>query len=128
MTDSLVTIISKYLDLRNGAPEEPAFCNIYGEPLCRTTLQMSIRKYNLKRGVKKTSLHLFRHTFITLSVRSGVSPLLLKRITGHKGLKELDHYYNYNSSDLVSVINEINPIDKFSQKKRAQFNVKKSKR
>lgn len=127
LSNTLVTILTEYLNFRNATEDEPLFCNIYGEPLPRTTLQLSISKYNKQRGVSKTSLHLFRHTFITMSVRSGMSPLLLKRITGHKGLKELENYYNYNASDLVQVINNFNPLEKFEAKKQIVFDTGKKK-
>ncbi len=115
---SLGIILSEYLELRNGTKEEPLFCNIYGEALCRTTLQISITKYCRKCGVEKHSLHLFRHTFITLSVRKGMSPILLKRITGHSNFKVLNNYYNFNPTDLVNIVDEYNPLEDFKPKKR----------
>ena len=41
---SMNLILFEYLQTRNGASNEPLFCNIYGEPLPRTTLQISITK------------------------------------------------------------------------------------
>lgn len=113
---SLIVILTEYLRIRNGAGEEPLFCNIYGEPLPRTTLQISVIKYCKARGVEKTSLHLFRHTFITLSVRKGISPLFLKRITGHSNLKILNKYYNFDIHDLVNIVDEYNPLEDFRAK------------
>ena len=115
---SLNIILSDYLRIRNGAKDDVLFCNIYGEPLPRTTLQLSVTKYCKKRGVKKHSLHLFRHTFITLSVRKGMSPILLKRITGHSNFKILDNYYNFNPTDLVNVVDEYNPLEDFKAKEK----------
>lgn len=115
---SLLIILSEYLRIRAGAGEECLFCNIYGEPLPRTTLQMSVTKYCKARGVKKYSLHLFRHTFITLSVRKGMSPILLKRITGHSNLKTLNRYYNFDISDLVNIVDEYNPLEDFKAKSK----------
>lgn len=80
--------------VRNGAGEDYLFCSIYGDMMGRVTLQSSVARYNKSRGVEKTSIHLFRHTFITLEVREGIAPLVLRRITGHKSLKALDGYYN----------------------------------
>lgn len=87
----------------------------------RTTLQCSVSKYCKVHGIEKTSIHLFRHTFITLSVRKGVSPLILKRITGHKDLKMLNHYYSFDVSDIVSIVDEINPLEDFGIKKKHDF-------
>jgi integrase/recombinase XerD len=115
---SLKLILDSYLRIRNATPEETVFCNIYGEPLNRTTLQCSIIKYCKNRGVKKHSLHLFRHTFITLSVQKGMSPLLLKRITGHADFKMLNKYYQYNPVDLVNIVDEFNPLEQFKAKSK----------
>lgn len=115
---SLNITLHEYLRIRNGQPQEPLFCNIYGEPLPRTTLQISVVKYCKKRGVNKHSLHLFRHTFITLSVRKGMSPILLKRITGHSNFKILNDYYQFNATDLVNIVDEFNPLQDFVQKKK----------
>jgi transposase-like protein len=42
---------------------------------------LRLKKYRNERGVYKTSLHLFRHTFITNAVNQNVNPLILQRIT-----------------------------------------------
>jgi len=118
---TLHMILTEYLLVRNGNPNEPLFCNIYGEPMGRTTLQCSVSKYCKNQDVEKTSIHLFRHTFITLSVRKGVSPLILKRITGHKDLKMLNHYYSFDVSDIVNIVDEINPLEDFNLKKKHDF-------
>ena len=41
---SLYLVLQEYLHIRNGADSECLFCNIYGEPLTRTTLQNSVTK------------------------------------------------------------------------------------
>lgn len=41
---------------------------------------------------KKYRLHLYRHTFITLSIKKGTSPIMLKYITGWKPTKMPDRY------------------------------------
>jgi integrase/recombinase XerD len=115
---SLNIILFEYLKIRNGTKDDVLFCNIYGEPLCRTTLQHSVEKYCKSRGIQKHSLHLFRHTFITLSVRKGMSPILLKRITGHSNFKILNNYYNFNPTDLVNVVDEYNPLENFKAKEK----------
>ncbi|WP_353423808.1 tyrosine-type recombinase/integrase [Christensenella massiliensis] len=110
--------LAEYLRIRKGTKEEPLFCNIYGEELPRTTLQISVTKYCKRRGVEKHSLHLFRHTFITLSVRNGMSPVLLQRITGHQSMKMLNNYYQFNPADLVNVVDTFNPLEGFNIKKK----------
>ncbi|MBE6034949.1 MAG: recombinase [Clostridiales bacterium] len=116
MPSSLIKIMIEYINIRGGELSEPLFCNQFGERLPRTTLQLEIKKYCLKRDVHKYSLHLFRHTFITLSVRKGMSPLQLKRITGHADFRMLNKYYQYDPSDLMDIIDEYNPLETFKKK------------
>lgn len=118
LTDTLINILEEYLEIRGGEPDDALFCSAYGEPLQRTTLQNSIQKYNRRRGIDKTSIHLFRHTFITMAVRSGVSPLLLKRITGHTSMKQLDNYYQHNISDLTEIMGTVSAVEKLAKKER----------
>jgi integrase/recombinase XerD len=40
-----------------------------------------------------------------------MSPLLLKRITGHSDFKMLNKYYQYNPVDLVNIVDEFNPLE-----------------
>ena len=118
---TLQTILQEYLLHRQGQDNEPLFCNQYGEKLCRTTLQTSITKYAKRRGLNRYSLHLFRHTFITLSIKKGVSPIILKRITGHSNFKMLDNYFNANIDDIVSIVDNINPLEDFKSKKKLEM-------
>ncbi len=116
---TLHSILIEYLGIRGGADTETLFCNVFGEPLPRVTLQYCVIKHCKKCGVKKHSLHLFRHTFITLSVRKGMSPILLRRITGHSNYKILDNYYHHNVTELVNVVDEFNPLEDFRPKKKS---------
>lgn len=114
----LTKLLSEYIEVRNGTPSEILFCNQFGGIMATTTLQQSITKYNKDRGVNKSSIHLFRHTFITLAIKNGINLLLLKQITGHKDLKMLNRYYNANMSDMVDIANSFNPLEKFNAKKK----------
>ncbi len=106
---SLYDVIADYLILRCGNSDEYLFCSIYNEILAMSSLQDSVKTYCNQRGISKTSLHLFRHTFITNAVNQNISPLILQRITGHSTLKELNRYYNARTIDMIDVIDEIAP-------------------
>lgn len=117
MPTTLYNVMVEWLAIRNASKEDWLFCNVYGEQIQRSVLQTLVKRYSLKRGVNKYGLHLYRHTFITLSVRKGMDTILLKRITGHKSLKTLERYYACNPTDLVNIIDEFNPLEDFKQKK-----------
>lgn len=115
---TLHLVLEEWIQVRNASKDDVLFCNIYGEPLQRSVLQSIVKRYSLKRGVKKYGLHLYRHTFITLSIRKGMSPIMLKRITGHKTMKMLEHYYAFNPTDLVNIVDSYNPLESFKPKAR----------
>lgn len=109
ISSSLYEVLDKYLILRNGEGEQYLFPTVYGEILSRTSLQKGIVKYCHERGINKSGIHIYRHTFITRSVEKNVSPLILKNITGHSTFKQLNHYYNAKVSSMVDIIDIIAP-------------------
>ncbi len=121
ISTSLCDVLEEYLLIREGGGEEFLFPTVFNTQLERSTLQKQIKKYCNERGINKCSLHLFRHTFITNSVNANVSPLILKRVTGHSTLHELNKYYNARLNDVVSIIDDIAP--KINRKKK-YFNKK----
>lgn len=112
ISESLGLVLNEYLSLRGGKGDDYLFCTVFDEILSPTCLSKSITKYCNSRGVEKSSIHLFRHTFITNAVNKNVNPLILKKITGHSTLKELNKYYNAKTTDIVEVIDDIAPKGK----------------
>lgn len=70
-----------------------------GEKLTEQGLKKTIEKYNLSRGVQKTSCHLYRHTFCKRWIMSGGDIASLQSMLGHKSLKMVSHYANIYKSD-----------------------------
>lgn len=118
ISSTLYIVLTEWLKIRNASREDFMFCNIFGEPLQRTALQCIVKRYSKKHGINKYGLHMYRHTFITLSVRKGMSPVLLKRITGHSNYKVLEKYYSFNPTDLVNIVDEFNPLEDFKPKQK----------
>ena len=46
------------------------------------------------RQRSKASFHSFRHTFISMAINSGMSPMLVQKIVGHSSLKMTDTYFH----------------------------------
>lgn len=118
ISNSFLTVLQEYMSLRGGCGDDFLFCSVYNEILAMSSLQDSVKCYCNERGIDKTSLHLFRHTFITNAVNRNTSPLILQRITGHSTMKELNRYYNSRTEDIVNVIDDIAPK---SQSKKSNF-------
>jgi integrase/recombinase XerD len=118
ISHSLLEVLTEFMDIRDGEGDDYLFCSVYNTQLAMSSLQKCIKRYCNARGVKKTSLHLFRHTFITNAVNNNISPLILKKITGHSTMKELNRYYNAKITDIVGIIDFIAPS---SKKKESYF-------
>lgn len=63
LCSQMVNILRAYLKIRGGKQTDYLFCDEYGRMLTENALRLAITHYNHSRGVEKTSIHLFRHTF-----------------------------------------------------------------
>ena len=82
------------------------FCNEYGEQITRNGLNKAIASYNRRRGVEKTSLHLFRHTFAKNWITSGGDIITLSKVLTHSELDMVKKYANLYGQDITAEIEE----------------------
>ncbi|HBY21570.1 MAG TPA: integrase [Clostridiales bacterium] len=59
----LVDILRECINYRNGKPDDYLFCNSYGAKSTVNDLYHTMCDFSQSRGVEKTGLHRFRHTF-----------------------------------------------------------------
>jgi integrase/recombinase XerD len=110
ISSSLYQVLEIYLNIRNYEnADEYLFCSVYNDILSTSTINKELEKYNRSRGVLQTGIHKYRHTFITNAVNNNTNALLLQKLTGHSTLKELNTYYNANTKDIASIIDDIAP-------------------
>ena len=95
----------------NASGQDFLFCNIAGERLSTNALKLSIRAYNLKRGVSKTSIHALRHTFAKLWVMNKGDVFRLQKILGHSDLSVTRRYVEMFEEDLKEDFDLFNPLD-----------------
>lgn len=81
-------------------------------------LNSAIRRYNLSREVKKTYIHLFRHTFAIKWILRGGDPFRLQKILGHSSMRMVRIYVNMFSNDLKENFDNFNPLEQFSKKNK----------
>ena len=86
MAENLMPVLKEYLQYRHGEPADLLFCNAYGKPLTENSIRTCVRKHNKNRGVERSSVHAFRHTFGKAWVLSGGDPYRLQDIFGHSTL------------------------------------------
>lgn len=123
----MVGILREYLIVRGGGPMDYLFPTEYGEMMSQHALSQAIAKYNLKRGVDKTSIHLFRHTFARkYLVDCGGDAFALQKLLGHSTLKMTRHYCSIFDADIARDYDRFAPLAQISAPKEKI--IKKSKR
>jgi integrase/recombinase XerD len=113
----LEKILLEYLIYRKGEPDNYLFCNRYGEKLQKGALTTAIKRYNHSRGVEKTSIHLYRHTFAKNWILNGGDIFRLKSILGHSSIDIVKEYAEMFGSDLKRNFDRFNPLDNFGEQK-----------
>ncbi len=112
------SILRDYMKVRQGKPDEYLFCNQYGDMLTENALRLAIARYNQSRGVQKTSIHLFRHTFARkYLVDCGGDAFMLQKLLGHSTLKMTKHYCAIYDADIARNFDRFSPLAQLSQPK-----------
>jgi len=122
----LVSILKEYLSTRGGDLEDYLFCNECGQQLTENALRCSIADYNKRRGVLKTSIHLFRHTFARkYLVDCGGDAFTLQRLLGHSTLDMTKHYCAIFDADITRNFDNFSPL---AQMKNSNARIKVARR
>lgn len=111
LCDILCNILREYVRIRGGEPDDYFFPNDNGGQLTENGLRCSIAAYNKRRGVHKTSIHLFRHTFARkYLVDCGGNAFTLQRLLGHSTLDMTKHYCAIFDADIVKNYDRFSPL------------------
>jgi len=116
LSTSLAKILKEYSSYRKGNPDDYLFCTENGLQLSLRGLQTSIKFYNSKRGVARTSIHLFRHRFAKDWILNGGDMFRLQDILGHSDLSIVKEYISLYANDLHIQFNEFNPLEQYLKK------------
>lgn len=128
MASSLKTVLIEYLQYRGGGLDDYLFPNQWGQQIKVDGLKQAIRRYNLSRGVMRTSVHSFRHTFAKKWILNGGDMFSLQSILGHSTLDMTREYVNLFASDLVRSIDRFNPLDQLTQNNKQPITMKRGGR
>ena len=108
---TLKTVLKEYLSTWEYTNEDYLFPQYEGKQMAERTMQQAINKYNKSRGVSKTSVHLFRHTFAKNYVMAGGKVEKLQRLLGHSSITMTMHYINLYGTDLANDYDSFNPLN-----------------
>lgn len=115
MSAELKNVLQEYMRYRKGEPDDFLFCNSYGEKLNKDSISTCIAKYNHSRGVTKTSIHLFRHTFAKNWILNGGDIFRLQKILGHSTLDMVKNYVSIYGGDLKRDYDKFSLLDRATQ-------------
>lgn len=111
LSPALKEILTDYLKTWEHTSSDYLFPSYEGNQLNLRSFQGSIRRYNISRGVTKTSVHLFRHTFAKNFILAGGGMVQLQALLGHSTMDMTRHYVNIYGTDLKRNFELLNPLD-----------------
>ena len=107
----MIAILREYGRYRGGEPTDYLFCTETGTQLTENGLRQSIARYNMRCGVQKTSIHLFRHTFARkYLIDCGGDAFTLQKLLGHSTLAMTKHYCAIYDADLTKNYDNFSPL------------------
>lgn len=112
MSNSLKKVLIEYLRFRKSeSMDEYLFCNVFGKQVSTDSISHSLADYNRKRGVCKTGVHRWRHTFAKLWIMNGGDIFRLQKILGHSDMEVVKNYVEMFTEDLQKDFNSFNPLE-----------------
>lgn len=114
---TLHSILKEYMSYRQGEPEDYLFCNQSGFKFTEDACKHAIAKYNNRRGVRKTSCHVFRHTFAKTWILNGGDIFRLQKLLGHSSMEMVREYVEMFGEDLHKNYNDFNPLESLNPRK-----------
>ena len=111
LSSKLKKVLVEYLRYRQGNNDDYLFCTITGTQMTRGCITTAIKSYNLNRGVKRHSIHLFRNAFAKYYLMNGGDVFRLQKLMCHKNLETTKKYLSFSTNDLNQDYQKLNPLD-----------------
>lgn len=125
LNGDLKNILDEYIETLKLNSNDYLFCKSGGGRMARRSMEDNVARYNNNRGVEKTSIHLFRHTYAKNFLQSGGSVIELQRILDHADINTTMQYVRDYGIDQKRVMELYNPQAQYTEKKVKSFNRKK---
>lgn len=116
LSSALVKILREYIYISRLEDNDYLFPEYEGGQLKTRSAESSLANYNRSRGVTKTSIHLFRHTFAKNYIINGGNPSKLQMLLNHKTIDQTMKYVNLYRTDLSTDLDLFNPLDNFKKR------------
>lgn len=103
-----------YLSYREGRSNEYLFCTWTGLELTKRGAEEAIRRYNRARGVDKTSIHAFRHSFATNYLESGGDLYRLQQLMCHSNINITKSYVHMTTKGVGKDLDDLTYLNNVS--------------
>lgn len=117
MSESLSRVLKKYLRMWDYKEDDYLFCSETGTKLNPSTVENNVRAYNLSRGVSRTSVHSFRHSFARNYIIAGGDVTKLQKLLGHSTINMTMKYIKLYGNELKNGYEEFNPLNNLLMEK-----------
>ena len=117
LSAKVVEVLQMYLEIRGGEPDDFLFCSWDGLELTKRGAEEAIWRYNSGRGVGKTSIHAFRHTFATNYLKAGGDVFRLQRLMCHSNINVTKEYIHLTNADLAENMDNLTLLKNMSLRK-----------
>jgi len=128
LSTALEKVLAEYMQYRKGEADEYLFCNKFGDKLQESSLNTAIYRYNRRRGVSKTSVHLYRNTFAKTYITNEGDIARLQKLLGHSTPTMSLRYAKMFDTDLDYHFDERNPLDTHIKNVKKNESIKMSKK
>ena len=115
ISDECYPIISEYMKIRGGEPDDFLFCNQFGKQLSGDGLRTIMYKYNKSCDVEKTGIHIFKNTFAKNWLLEGGSVKKLQHALGHECSRMVDEYARLYGRELREEFSKFTPLAKLKE-------------
>lgn len=92
LNEEMCNILSKYIQQFDLDMSDYIFCTANKSRLSKRTIEDYVAKYNRARGLKKTAIHLMRHTFAKNYYAQTKDIYSLQQILGHSTITTTENY------------------------------------
>lgn len=115
LSSAIVRVLREYIIASGLEEQDYLFPEYEGKQLKNRSAEDAIADYNKRRGVTKTSIHLFRHTFAKNYILNGGNPAKLQKLLNHKTIDMTMRYVNLYGDDISNDLDLFNPLDSFKR-------------
>lgn len=95
LNKSAVDSLKRYLEIRPETGNKALFVTKTGRPLLVRNIRTAIDRYFRLAGIKGAKVNDLRHTWVTHQLASGLSLVLVSRLSGHKRVSTTEKYLQF---------------------------------